>query len=344
MSSSASTQPAPDATTGTSHVAGRNEVSEPLRNRGQRGHNPGGASDPSSRNDTRRHRQNAGPGGGQRRQNNSRGPGRNARLLASPTALNSELLDTTLSRPQSIQPESTAASTPSQPNNHRRTSHPSRGRPTNAQGQDPNPGQRRRAARFNPALSEPAAGVSGKDAPTPAGGNASRKRTRAPPGDDLTSILTFALSNPPYPECMICFNPILPGHPSWSCSPKEEKDAQSCWNTFHLKCIKPWAEKSVKDTEEAWRARGEERKGEWRCPGCQSKREIVPRKYWWVVSSTDGYMRTYTSYPGASVVQHKTPNLRDWQLPTLAGIRVHELGLVDILARYLVILGPVLHA
>ncbi|KAN0129710.1 hypothetical protein V8E53_012530 [Lactarius tabidus] len=271
MSSSASTQPPPDATTGTSHLSGGNEAPEPLRNRGQRGRNPGGASDTSSRNDTRPQRQNAGLGGGQRRQNNSRGP------------------DTTLSRPQSVQQESPAAFTPSQPNNHRRTPHPSRGRPTNAQSQDPNPpGQRRRAARFNPALSEPTAGVSGtgKDAPAQAGGNSSRKRTRAPPGDDLTSILTFALSNPPYPECMICFNPILPGHPSWSCSPKEEKDARSCWNTFHLKCIKPWAEKSVKDTEDAWRARGEERKGEWRCPGCQSQREIVPRKYWCFCGST----------------------------------------------------------
>ncbi|KAI0000621.1 hypothetical protein BJV74DRAFT_876894 [Russula compacta] len=79
---------------------------------------------------------------------------------------------------------------------------------------------------------------------------------------------------------MICFNPIRPEQPTWSCSPSGEKEAQSCWNTFHLKCIQPWAEKSVKDMEEAWRARGEEKKGEWRCPGCQSKREIVPRKYW----------------------------------------------------------------
>ena len=137
---------------------------------------------------------------------------------------------------------------------------------------------------------------------------------------------------------------MLPGHPSWSCSPKEEKDAQSCWNTFHLKCIKPWAEKSVKDTEDAWRARGEERKGEWRCPGCQSKREIVPRKYWWVLVKIGGILRTYVSYPGAFVVQLKTPNPRVWQLLILAGIPVHALDLADILVRYLAILGLVLHA
>lgn len=142
---------------------------------------------------------------------------------------------------------------------------------------------------------------------------------------------------------MICFNPILPGQPSWSCSPKEEKDAQLCWNTFHLKCIKPWAEKSVKDTEDAWKARGEERKGEWRCPGCQSKRELVPRKYWWVVDLIDGNMRTHPNYLGVFVVQPKTPNPRDWQLLIPAGILVHALDLADILARYLAILGLVLH-
>lgn len=279
MSSSPSTQPLPDATASTNHLSANTEVPESLRNRGQRALNPSDASDTSRRNDTRRQRQNEGT----RRGNNSRGPGKNKRLLALSATLNSEL-DATSFRPQSARLESPPASTHSQSNNHyRRTPHSARGRPTNSQGQDPTPpGQRRRAARFNPALSEPTASVTGKaDVPAQAsGGNSSRKRTRAPPGDDLTSILTFALSNPPFPECMICFNPMLPGHPSWSCSPKEEKDAQSCWNTFHLKCIKPWAEKSVKDTEDAWRARGEERKGEWRCPGCQSKREIVPRKYW----------------------------------------------------------------
>ena len=119
------------------------------------------------------------------------------------------------------------------------------------------------------------------DAPTPAGGpNPQRKRVKAPAGDDLTSTLTFSLSTPPFPECMICFNRIRPEQPTWSCSPNEEKEAQSCWNTFHFRCIQPWAEKSVKDMEEAWRTRGEEKKGEWRCPGCQSRREVVPQRYW----------------------------------------------------------------
>ncbi|KAI9510184.1 hypothetical protein F5148DRAFT_1181382 [Russula earlei] len=167
-------------------------------------------------------------------------------------------------------------------NNRNRVPHPATSRPVTSHVQDRRPqgsgqsGQQRRAVRPNPALSLPKADatVSPSDASLP------RKRGKAPSGDDLTSILIFSLSNPPFPECMICFNPIRPEQPTWSCSPREEKEAQSCWNTFHLKCIQPWADKSVKDIEEAWRSRGEEKKGEWRCPGCQSKREIVPRKYW----------------------------------------------------------------
>jgi len=160
-------------------------------------------------------------------------------------------------------------------NNRNRLPRPTKGRAitTHAQGlnsltSEPS-AQMRRAGRSNPGTPAPINDV-----------NSPRKRGKAPTGDDLTSILTFSLSNPPFPECMICFNPIRPEQPTWSCSPREEKEAQSCWNTFHLKCIHPWAEKSVKDLEEAWRARGEEKRGEWRCPGCQLQREIVPRKYW----------------------------------------------------------------
>jgi transcriptional repressor NF-X1 len=127
--------------------------------------------------------------------------------------------------------------------------------------------------------SKPVIGVSKADSLTLTSANSQRKRGKGPSGDDLTSTLIFSLSTPPFPECMICFNQIRPEQPTWSCSPSEEKEAQSCWNTFHFRCIQPWAGKSVKDMEEAWRARGEEKKGEWRCPGCQSKREFVPQKY-----------------------------------------------------------------
>ena len=129
--------------------------------------------------------------------------------------------------------------------------------------------------------------------------NNAGKRPARPEPDDLTSNLTRALCTPPYPDCPICFNAIVPAQPTWSCSPAfvphdpdaappaghehehEQERVQCCWTTFHLKCVRSWAAKSVKDIEDAWRARGESgRKGDWRCPGCQFKRETVPHCYW----------------------------------------------------------------
>lgn len=124
-------------------------------------------------------------------------------------------------------------------------------------------------------------------------------RRAAPKKDDLTSTLIHALSTSPYPDCLICFLAIHPAQPTWSCSPSSslvsasedegaakgtksgvQGSAQCCWTTFHLKCIRSWASKSVKQVADAWRARGEDKPGDWRCPGCQSKRTAVPSSYW----------------------------------------------------------------
>ncbi|KAF8872738.1 hypothetical protein BD779DRAFT_1613762 [Infundibulicybe gibba] len=114
-----------------------------------------------------------------------------------------------------------------------------------------------------------------------------RPKTQEPVPDDLTSTLIHALRTPPYPDCPICFSSIHPSQPVWSCSPSipvitigPDVAAQYCWTTFHMKCIRAWAGKSVREVQDAWRARGEERGGEWRCPGCQGKREEVPNDYW----------------------------------------------------------------
>lgn len=118
-----------------------------------------------------------------------------------------------------------------------------------------------------------------------------RNTTPTPPMNDLTSNLIHALRTPPYPDCAICFSSVHPLQPSWSCSPSvltsaredpQAENAQCCWTTFHLKCIKSWASKSVKEVADAWRARGEDRPGEWRCPGCQMKRIAVPSGYRYV--------------------------------------------------------------
>ncbi|EJD48338.1 hypothetical protein AURDEDRAFT_86187 [Auricularia subglabra TFB-10046 SS5] len=99
-----------------------------------------------------------------------------------------------------------------------------------------------------------------------------------PQATDLTNRLAQGLSVPPYTDCAICFNAIHPAQPTWSCSPSTEATA-CCWTTFHLKCIRPWALKSTKETREAFRARNEDSDGEWRCPGCQTKRHTVPQSY-----------------------------------------------------------------
>ncbi len=154
----------------------------------------------------------------------------------------------------------------------------------------------RRGAKFNSELTtdykRPTTKSAGVDP-------AEKYRNPAPKKDDLTSTLIFDLSTPPYPDCLICFAAIHPAQPTWSCSPlipissatddettKDEtrlrpETSRCCWTTFHLKCIRSWASKSVKDIVEAWRVRGENRPGEWRCPGCQSKRQVVPASYWY---------------------------------------------------------------
>ena len=139
----------------------------------------------------------------------------------------------------------------------------------------------RRGAKFGGKLTQPESTTETRPA--------SRFKTKVGPiGDDLASTLIHALSTPPYPDCPICFSPIHPAQPTWSCSPStptivgQNEEVQYCWTTFHVKCIRSWASKSVKDIADAWRARGEERNGDWRCPGCQSRRETVPTGYWYI--------------------------------------------------------------
>ncbi|KAF8830242.1 hypothetical protein HHX47_DHR2000463 [Lentinula edodes] len=104
---------------------------------------------------------------------------------------------------------------------------------------------------------------------------------------DLTSNLIRELSTRPYPDCLICFSPIHPQQPTWSCSPlipmleaEAAHQSQYCWTTFHLKCIREWAGKNYKEVKAAWEAREEFGKGgEWRCPGCQGRRNQLINGY-----------------------------------------------------------------
>ena len=155
---------------------------------------------------------------------------------------------------------------------------------------DPNAStsQNSRRSRFGAGLTQPE-----PSEPTPSHNTSRKNKGRALPssqeGDDLISILIRKLTSAPYHDCPICFSPIRPDQAIWSCSPSspliqdgQNKPSQYCWTSFHVKCIHSWADKSVKEVAEAWRARGEpDKKGDWRCPGCQAKRDIVPSGYWY---------------------------------------------------------------
>ncbi|KAF7323896.1 R3H domain-containing protein [Mycena kentingensis (nom. inval.)] len=121
-------------------------------------------------------------------------------------------------------------------------------------------GSRRRGAKFNAGLTNDVQPAHHHAHPRP--------KPVVPVADDLTSRLTAALGTPPYPDCPICFSAVHPAQPTWSCSPSiPVLDAQQfCWTTFHLKCVRAWAQKSIKEVANAWAARGEpERGGELVC-------------------------------------------------------------------------------
>jgi transcriptional repressor NF-X1 len=107
----------------------------------------------------------------------------------------------------------------------------------------------------------------------------SRRAPSPPPNSDLTTRLTYALRTPPYPDCPICFNPLHPAQPTWSCSLSDEVTTTCCWASFHLKCVREWAKKSTKEIRDAFVAREVSEEEYWRCPGCQTKRKQVPRNY-----------------------------------------------------------------
>lgn len=164
-----------------------------------------------------------------------------------------------------------------------------------------------------------------------------RRANHLPQGDDLTSSLIRQLSTPPYPDCSICFSAIRPDHAIWSCSPSiqiitssETQIQQYCWSSFHVKCIRSWADKSVKEVAEAWRARGEpNKKGDWRCPGCQGKREAVPSGYWYVYAITMPSDPISDDGVGVSVTRRLSQSLCDCPLLIRAAIRVRGPAKVD---------------
>ena len=82
-------------------------------------------------------------------------------------------------------------------------------------------------------------------------GNKRRDKPKAPgaptESQDLTTRLIYSFTHKDDAlDCPICFNSIHPAQPIWSCSPNSAENADTyCWTSFHLKCIRPWASKSI---------------------------------------------------------------------------------------------------
>ena len=222
----------------------------------------------------------------------------------------------------------------------------------------PSEKKNRRGARFNAGLTENDSIAQPSSSSKRGGKPSSRPKINPRPEElatDLTTTLARALRTPPYPDCPICFSAIHPAQRTWSCSPSipiirppdpSTDELQYCWTTFHVKCIGEWAMKSAKEVAEAWRARGETgRKGDWRCPGCQAKRETVPSGYWCVSSSVS---QNTLSIPilGVSVILHQTPSPHASQHPIHAGTHAHvcAIPIVAILVLLLAIQDPVRRA
>ncbi|KAJ1024285.1 hypothetical protein NDA18_004456 [Ustilago nuda] len=93
---------------------------------------------------------------------------------------------------------------------------------------------------------------------------------------DLRSRLLAELSSGEY-DCVICYNTVTTRQATWSCS--------QCYSVLHLPCVRKWAESSVKKAEEHNATQEDpeirNRRGTWRCPGCQYASEDVPKIYWY---------------------------------------------------------------
>ncbi|KAH8549344.1 hypothetical protein BGW37DRAFT_535178 [Umbelopsis sp. PMI_123] len=81
---------------------------------------------------------------------------------------------------------------------------------------------------------------------------------------DLWTSLTHGLTTSTY-DCMICWDIVRPGHQTWSCD--------CCWAVFHLGCVQTWATKSLHEATSNLPIKN------WRCPGCQYTRTVIPKEY-----------------------------------------------------------------
>ncbi|KAJ1915226.1 FKBP12-associated protein [Mycoemilia scoparia] len=110
--------------------------------------------------------------------------------------------------------------------------------------------------------------------------SSSRTKSLMMQNADLMTKQTHQLKTSTY-ECMVCCDIVYPRQAVWSCN--------VCWAIFHLKCIKTWARTSAKVDNPSENNSDNGGGGDsvangggqqqWRCPGCQNKRLVIPREY-----------------------------------------------------------------
>ncbi|ODV90541.1 hypothetical protein CANCADRAFT_19649, partial [Tortispora caseinolytica NRRL Y-17796] len=67
-------------------------------------------------------------------------------------------------------------------------------------------------------------------------------------------------------DCLICYDSVTPRSKVWACD--------VCSHVFHLSCVQKWASKTIENNSTASNT-----SSKWRCPGCQTVRESVPKLY-----------------------------------------------------------------
>ena len=72
-------------------------------------------------------------------------------------------------------------------------------------------------------------------------------------------------------ECMVCCEEVRIRDAIWSC--------YHCFNIFHLKCIKTWANSESALSTEPNSSSSNQRNQAWRCPACQNSHQKIPNRY-----------------------------------------------------------------
>ena len=99
----------------------------------------------------------------------------------------------------------------------------------------------------------------------------SRRRASKSGAPDIATRTHEDIDNGFY-ECPICTNEVQRNSKVWSC--------HTCWTVFHLTCIKKWSSNEGSSaTQQALQDGESPQSRQWRCPGCNLAKNVVPQGY-----------------------------------------------------------------